>query len=110
MRRLVLGFALLVATPALACPMADGSAYSAAAEKVKAATGTKVTLVVEGMHCGSCAEKVMAKLSGLPGVQAAASDFQTGATDVAYDASKIKTDKLIAAVQELGFKAKIKAS
>jgi copper chaperone CopZ len=110
MRHLVLGVALLVATPALACPMADASAYQTAVEKVHAASGTKVALVVEGMHCGSCAEKVMAKLSSLPGVTAAASDFQTGSTEVAYDAKKVKTSTMLSAIAELGFKAKIKTT
>src|SRR5690606_2330378 len=59
MRTLVLGAALLFAAPALACPMADASVFQEAAAKVEASKASKVTLVVTGMHCGSCAQKVM---------------------------------------------------
>ncbi len=106
MRTILFTFALAFAAPALACPMADAAAFAEAAEKVKAATGTKATLVVDGMHCGSCSEKVTAALTGLEGVTAAATDYQTGKTVVAYDAKKVDTAKLIAAIKTAGFQAK----
>lgn len=107
MRSLLLGVALFVAAPALACPMADAAAFADAAAKVQASTGTKVTLSVEGLTCGDCAGKVMTALNGLTGVVASAVDYQTGRTDVSFDASKIKPEALVAAIQKAGYKAKI---
>ena len=94
LRTLVLGAALFVGTPALACPMADAAAYRAAAEKVEATDGTKVALAVEGMHCGDCSEKIVTALKGLDGVIEAAVD----------------SDKMVAAIGELGFTAKVDTS
>lgn len=107
MRTLLFAAAVALSTPALACPMADAAAFADAAEQVKAAAGAKVTLQVEGMHCGSCSEKVAAALKGLTGVTAAASDYQTGRTEIAYDAGKTKVDAMVAAIEKLGFKAKV---
>lgn len=107
MRTLVLGTALLLATPALACPMADAAAFNDAAQKVQSSDGTKVTLAVAGMHCGSCAEKVTAAITKVDGVVAAAVDYQTGRTEIAYDAAKVKPASLLAAVKSAGFEAKV---
>lgn len=106
-RTLVLGAALFVGAPALACPMADAAAYRAAVEEVEAADGTKVALAVEGMHCGDCSEKVVTALKGLDGVIAAAVDYQTGVARVVIDADKVDSDKMVAAIGELGFTAKV---
>ncbi len=105
MRTLLLGAALFVATPALACPMADKAAYEAAADKVEAATGTKLAFTVEGMHCGACAEKIIAALGAVEGVEASAADYQTGEAKVAFDAAKVKPAALIKAIEGVGFKA-----
>lgn len=107
MRSLLLGFALFAATPALACPMADAAAFSDASAKVQAAAGTKLTLSVEGMSCGDCANKVMAALGGVQGVVASAVDYQTGRTEVAFDSAKVKPEALIAAIKKLGYKATV---
>lgn len=104
MRSFLFGAALLLATPALACPMADAAAFAAAAEKVEAAKGAKATLMIEGMHCGDCSEKIAAKLQSLEGVLAAAADYQTGKTVVAFDDAKIDEAKLRKAIEETGYK------
>lgn len=109
MRALLL-IATLVATPAFACPMADAAAFADAQAKVQAASGTKVTLTVDGMHCGSCAEKVIATLNGVSGVTASASDYQSGRTVVAYDASKVKPTALVDALKKAGWTAAIAPS
>lgn len=109
-RTLVIGAALAFATPALACPMADAAAFAAAAEKVKDAKGTHVTLVVEGMTCGSCSEKITAALDGLDGVEAAAADYQTGRTEIAFDDKKTDAEKLVKTIEGLGFKARVEKS
>lgn len=107
MRSLLLGVALFAATPAFACPMGDGAAFADASAKVQASAGTKLTLSVEGMSCGDCANKVVAALGGVPGVVASAVDYQTGRTEVAFDAAKVKPEALISAIQKVGYKAKV---
>ena len=107
LRSLVLGAALFVATPALACPMADAAAYQAAAEKVDAAGGSKVSLAVEGMHCGDCSEKVVSALKAVDGVLEVAVDYQTGTARIAFDAGKTDATKLAAAVSATGYSAKV---
>jgi copper chaperone CopZ len=110
MRNLALiGFALTLAAPAFACPSADASAsaYQNAAAEVAAATGTKVTLEIKGMTCGSCSEKVTAELKKINGVKAVAVDHATGMAQVAFDGSVTKADALVAAVKQAGYAAKL---
>ena len=106
-RHLLLAAGLMMAAPAFACPMADAAAFAAAAEKVQASEGTKVTLAVEGMTCGDCSEKLASTLNNLDGVTAAAADYQTGRTEVAYDATKANVDGIIKAIKELGYTASV---
>jgi copper chaperone CopZ len=107
MRHLMFAAALMLSTSALACPMADAAAFAEAAEQVKASDGTKVTLQIDGMHCGDCSEKVTAAINALDGVHAAATDYQTGRTEIAFDSGKAKTGQFVAAIEALGFKAKV---
>jgi Cu+-exporting ATPase len=109
MRSFLFGIALFAATPAFACPMADAAAFADASAKVQAASGTKLTLAVEGLTCGDCANKVMAALGGVQGVVASAVDYQTGRTEVAFDSAKVKPETLIAAIKKLGYKATVSA-
>jgi len=104
-RSLLLGAALFIGTPALACPMADASTYQADAARVEAATGAKLALAVEGMSCGACSNKVTAALKGLDGVIDVAVDYQTGQAHVAFDNSKVDAAKMLAAITNLGYKA-----
>ena len=107
MRTLMLGAALMLSAPAFACPMADAAAFAAAAEKVQATDGSKLTVMVEGMTCGDCSNKVAAKLKKIDGVHDAAVDYQTGKTLIAFDAAKVKQATLVSAISELGYKAEV---
>jgi copper chaperone CopZ len=109
-RSIILGATLALATPALACPMADAAAFAAAADKVKASDGTKVTLMVDGMTCGSCSEKITGGLDKLDGVVAAAADYQTGRTEIAFDSGKTNAEDLVKAIEGMGFKARVEKS
>lgn len=108
LRSLFVSAGLLLATPALACPMADAAAFAAAAEVVQQADGTKVSLAVDGMHCGDCSDKVTTALKGIDGVNAVAVDYQNGVAEIAYDSGKTDVSALVAAVTAAGFKAQQK--
>lgn len=104
-RSLFVAAAFALSVPAFACPMADAAAYAAAAEKVQAAEGTKISMKVDGMHCGDCSTKVTKALTAIDGVNAAAVDYQTGEVKVAIDEGKTSSDALLKAVSETGFTA-----
>ncbi len=106
----VLAFSFAASGAALACPGEESTAKSekaagghcdmptATASAPLPADGTRVKLTVAGMHCGACADKVKTALIGVDGVKGATVDATTGVAEVAYDAKKANTDKLLAAV------------
>ncbi len=104
---LVLG-ALLLSPAAFACGGQDCGGncemkpVSAHLDDVDAAAGTKAQLAVAGMKCGRCADKVVAALKAVDGVNAASVDSDTGVAKIAFDAEKTTLDALMAAIQEVG--------
>jgi copper chaperone len=106
---LVLSFAL--PTAALACGDAkcgkDGKAGcpmpTASADSPDALpAGTRATLTITGMSCGSCAAKVKSALTGVSGVKGAMVDATTGKATVSYDEKLTSPDKLVSAVNAGG--------
>lgn len=107
MRTFALTALLALSAPALACPMADAAAFATALEKVQAAPGTHVSLAVAGLTCSDCGSKVTTSITELPGVHAVAVDYQTGRAEIAYDASKVKVDAILAKIKALGYTAQV---
>jgi copper chaperone CopZ len=66
----------------------------------------KVTLMLEGMHCGHCAEAIASGLKKLDGVKNAEVVYTTGKARVSYDADALKIDDLVKTVKELGYSVK----
>lgn len=64
-------------------------------------------LDIEGMDCKGCAKGLEATLGRLDGVKKAAVEFEKGRAVVEYDSSKVTTVRLIGAVDETGFKARL---
>lgn len=60
------------------------------------------------MHCGACATAIEMYLSNKEGVNLAKVNFDAKEADVEIDESKIKTDDIIKAVEEIGFAANLK--
>lgn len=114
MSRVLLLACALYAPVAFACPDEGGSGAHAKGEKsgcplpdaaataALPADGTHITLAVAGMHCGGCVNTVHTALMGVDGVKGAQVDLAGGKVEVAYDAAKTNTDKLIAAVAATG--------
>lgn len=69
-------------------------------------TDKKVTLMIEGMHCGHCAASVTDSLKKVKGVREAETVFTTGKARVVIDPDTVKTDDLVKAVKEAGFTVK----
>ncbi len=66
----------------------------------------KVTLMLEGMHCGHCAEAIANGLKKTTGVKSAEVVYTTGKAKVVYDPDAIKVDDLVKTVAALGYGVK----
>lgn len=65
--------------------------------------GTQVTLLIEGMHCGSCGLLIDDELEELPGVRSARTDVRAGRSIVLLETDAgVDTAALVAAVQSAG--------
>lgn len=63
-----------------------------------------VTLKIEGMHCGGCAETIKSLVEKQPGVQAVSVSFDESRARVLYDPSATHEDHLVAVIQQPGFR------
>lgn len=70
---------------------------------------SKVELTISGMHCESCADGIKAMLKRTEGVLAAEVSYERREAVVEYDPAKTSPDKIVAAVEKLGYKAAVKA-
>jgi copper chaperone CopZ len=66
-----------------------------------------VVLKVEipSMDCAACAVSIQTKMRKLAGVITASVNYDTKEAEVQYDATKLAPEKIIAAIDETGFKA-----
>lgn len=64
-------------------------------------------LIVEGMHCASCAADIRETLEEIEGVRRAEVDFQSKAATVEYDEERISASALVERIEELGYTAKV---
>lgn len=62
------------------------------------------TLKIEGMNCDHCANTIKTLVEQQPGVQVAKVSFDEGQARILYDPQAITEDRLIAVVQEPGFR------
>jgi copper chaperone len=66
----------------------------------------KVTLMLDGMHCGHCAEAVANGLKKVKGVKSAEVVYTTSKGKVVYDPDVVKVDDLVKTVTDLGYSVK----
>lgn len=90
------GVAALVSLAALAAP-----------EPAK--EPARVTLAIEGMHCGGCAAAVKSALKNAEGVTGYEVSLEQKEAEVRFDPAKTSPEKIAAAVSKTGFKATVKA-
>lgn len=62
----------------------------------------KATILIEGMTCSSCAQRVERKLSSIPGVESAVVNF---ATKKATISGHVTFAEIFAAIEDVGYKA-----
>jgi copper chaperone len=63
----------------------------------------KLTLSIEGMHCGGCVRRVTAALNGVKGVEI--SSVEIGSARVSFDPGQVGADQIADAVNRIGFSA-----
>lgn len=64
---------------------------------------TSWTLVISGMHCTECEEKVRERLLVVEDVRAAAADHERGTANVQFELPEPPTERLERAIEELGY-------
>ena len=68
-------------------------------------TAPPVELLIEGMHCASCVQRVEQALRALPGVTAVAVNLATGRAQVRLTGADVPVAGLVAALTRAGFAA-----
>jgi mercuric transport protein len=71
---------------------------------------TTVTLSISGMHCEGCASGIAAMLKRTDGVVKADVSYDERRAIVDYDAAKTSPEKIVEAIEKLGYKAAVKKS
>ena len=64
-----------------------------------------VTIPIEGMSCAACAARVKKTLKEIPGVQAVELNLEHRNAQVQYVDAKVSTERMVAAINQLGYKA-----
>lgn len=100
----VIGAIVILAAPGYSAP----SVHSLNAAAPSVVKNERVKIAVEGMHCESCASGIKAMLKRTPGVISAEVSFEQKEAVVEYDSSRTSAAKVVEAINNLGYKAKLK--
>lgn len=102
--------ALLAAVPQLSTAYVGGRVDAdSTAVAAKDGVGQAVAIFkVEGMTCAACASGLKATLSREKGVLAAEVNYEKTTARISFDPSKTSVEKLITAIGQLGYVAKLK--
>lgn len=69
---------------------------------------SKVILSISGMHCTSCAMNIDGELEDTDGVKQSNTNYAKQLTEVEFDPNKIKEQKIIEIINQVGYEAQIK--
>jgi copper chaperone CopZ len=65
----------------------------------------KLTLLIEGMHCGGCVRRVTTALEGVKGVKVGS--VEVGSAQVSFDPGQVGAAQIADSVNRIGFSAQI---
>lgn len=65
----------------------------------------KIDLIVEGMHCAGCMQKIERGLGAVDGVISARANLSTKRVAVSWEQDKADADRIIGKLQEIGFES-----
>ena len=68
----------------------------------------KLTLSIDGMHCGGCVRRVTTALERVTGVEVGS--VEVGSAQMVFDSSRSGPDEIAAAVNRIGFSARVEQS
>jgi copper chaperone CopZ len=94
--------AVLVALVLVACGDTNAAQQSSAT--------AKAVFHIDGMTCGGCEAGVKVALEKLAGVQNAEVSYEESRASVTYDPGKVSTQDMKAAVEGLGYQARLAES
>ncbi len=97
-------FALLGAALTLAAIGAVGLTVAADDSKSNATT---TVFTVEGMTCGGCEIGVKVAVKKLDGIEKVTASHAEGRATVTYDPSKVSAEDIEAAIEKIGYEAKV---
>lgn len=102
--------AVVIALAVAACTDSDGAPYRAprAQHAAQGYGSTLATFEIHGMACSSCAATVRAMLLRTPGVTRADISAARAEGVVEFDAARVAPAELIAVVERLGYRARLK--
>lgn len=92
----------------MACAIAIVALTLSVAAASYAVENKRVKIAIEGMHCTSCAQGIKAMLKRTPGVIAVEVSYEQREAVVEYDPSRTSPAKVVEAINNLGYKAKVK--
>lgn len=64
----------------------------------------KITISLDGLHCGSCVARIEAGLKVVPGIESVSVSLSSRTAFVAYDQTLLGIDHIKAWITELGYK------
>ncbi|MBI4094598.1 MAG: heavy-metal-associated domain-containing protein [Candidatus Liptonbacteria bacterium] len=65
----------------------------------------KLTLKIDGMHCGSCAVGIQMLASQMGGVKSAEVSYDDKKGTFEFDPAKVKKEDIVKAIADLGYTA-----
>jgi len=68
----------------------------------------QLQLEISGMTCDGCVRSVEKRLKSLSGLVSAKVDLKAGSAAVEYDSGVLSPEQMTAAVEKLGFTARVK--
>ena len=68
----------------------------------------KLTLSIEGMHCGGCVRRVTSALERVKGVEVGS--VEVGSAQMDFDPKEASADEIATAVNRIGFSAYVEKS
>ena len=101
---LIMGTVLLLLTLLAACGT-EKSAETGTTETGSTTLARTVTIPIQGMSCGACAAGVKKKLKAVKGVQEVEVTLEHRHARVRYAEGEVPLESLVAAINELGYKA-----
>lgn len=101
-RILAVSFILASGVTFMSC---GGGAEDKPAAETTQSTAKTVKLAVSGMSCEACVESISTAVAKQEGVKECNVSLSENSATITYDASKTDADKLIASIEEAGYKA-----